>query len=376
MASYKQKLDEDDAKIKGIVQVPGDAETVLPADGTSPISGASVPVDATFEPGAGPLSLQFEPGNNVKAEGGKVLLPLNLYVALDVSGSMEKNIMTLKDNIKAFSERLKERGFKVRLGLIPFRDRIESTLDLTDDLEAFKSKVSAEKASGGDGSWEASLMAVGHAVDRLQALSKGDDANVVLVISDNPGHFLENENDCKIDALVAKLNGLPDEFKKRLRLYGSIDKGSKPCDQDYKDGKSQWDKVLETSLAGSELANRGARLSYPFEGSVILDEFVKSLVKTLPGVDNICLATKATLKESSIELASWKPEALPVVYEKHTKFEKITWRNVLPEKEYKSMVGKTLNFDVTRCCADTAKAAMGDFEGCMEQVNTVRIEIK
>ncbi len=376
VGANKNVSGDDNASATSIVRVPGEAESILPPEGSPSVVPKTDSVTAIFKSGNGPLNLEFEPGNNVKVEGGKVLLPLNLYVALDVTGSMEKSIQTLKDNINAFSDRLKEKGFKVRLGLIPFRDEIVSTLDLTDDIEVFKDKVSKEKAEGGAGSWEASLMAVGHAVDRLQALTKTDEANVVLVISDNPGHYGDNENDCSIDGLVKKLNGLSVDFQKSLRLYGSIDKGTKACNQEYSNGKSQWDKVLEVSLTGSEQALRGGRLSYPFEGSVILDEFVKSLVKTLPGSDNICLATKASLKESSTELGGWPAEALPVVYEKHVKSEKILWKNVVSEPVYKTLVGKTLNFEVTRCCADSVKAAKGDFSGCKEQVNTARIEIK
>ncbi len=361
---------------KNAVHVPGDAESVVVPGGSPGTSPSTEPVIAQYKPGNGPLNLVFEPGNNVKADGRKVLLPLNLYVALDVTGSMEKNIQTLQDNIKVFSDRLKEKGFRVRLGLIPFRDNVDSTFDLTDDIEDFKAKVSLEKAAGGAGNWEASLMAVGHAVDRLQALSGPEDANVVLVISDNPGHFVASETDCRIDGLVAKLNGLPQEFQKRLRLYGSLDKGKLPCNQEYKDGQSQWDKVLETSLLGSELLSRGGRLSYPFEGTVILDEFVKSLVKTLPGSENICLATKATLKDAGTDLGSWPPKSIAEVYEKHTKSEKLLWNNVATEAVYKTLVGKTLDLEVARCCADTAKAAKGDFSGCVEQVNTARIEVK
>lgn len=376
VGANKNMPGDENAVPTNIVQVPGEAESVLPPDGSPIVEPKTGPVTPIFRSGNGPLNLEFEPGNNVKVDGEKVLIPLNLYVALDVTYSMRGNIDTLKNNIKAFSDRLKVKGFKVRLGLIPFRDGIESTVDLTDDIESFKEKVSKEDAKGGGEPWEASLMAVGLAVDRLQALSKSNDANVVLVISDNPGHYGDSERDCRIDGLVKKLNALPVEFQKRLRLYGSVDSGKVRCDQEYETGKSQWDKVLETSLTGSEQAYRGGRLSYPFEGSVILDEFVKSLVKTLPGTDNICLASKASLKDSSTELGVWPPETLPLVYGKYINSEKILWRDVVSEPVYKSLVGKTLNFEVTRCCADTAKAAKGDFSGCVEQINTARIEIK
>ena len=334
------------------------------------------PVIATFAPNKGPLNLSFDPSSLVKSEGAKILAPLNLYVALDVTGSMQANIEALKLNIGQFSIILKQKGYKVRLGLIPFRDGLEVGLDLTDNLQAFINLVALQSAVGGGQDWEASLMAIGHGVNRLQALSAPGDANAILVITDNPGHYGANELDCNINGLVAKLNALPAEFQKSLRIYGSIGNGTRPCTLGYPTGPSQWDKILETSLLASEVGKRGSKLSYPFNGTVILDEFVKSLEKTLPPVDNICLATKANLKDGTTDLGTWPPESLAQVYEKHKKSEKITWANVAPESVYKTWVGKTLNLELTRCCADRTKVEKGDFAGCVDQATTAKIEIK
>lgn len=312
----------------------------------------------------------------MKSPAGRVLAPLNQFVALDVTGSMQANIQTLKLNIGAFSVTLKQKGYKLRLGLIPFRDSIEPSLDLTDNLLTFINSVALQNATGGDLEWEASLMAVSHAVDRLKALSGPGDANAVLVISDNPSHLGASEFECGIDGLVSKLNSLPAEFQKRHRIFGSIGVGTRPCNQTYTTGIAQWDKILETSLIANDVGKRGARLSYPFTGPVILDEFVKSIEKTVPPIDNICLATKAVLKDASREIGNWPPESTAQVFEKHKKSEKITWKKVASEAAYKDLVGKTLDFNLTRCCVDRAKADMGDFSGCVEQLYTARIEVK
>jgi hypothetical protein len=332
------------------------------------------------------LTLRFPPGNGETVEGKTVLQPLDVYFAIDVTGSMQINIDTIKASVVEFAKSLKEKGFDPNLGFIPFRDTLEPQLNLTKDMEAFVKFVETQQAAGGGDANEASLLGVKQAVESIVSEGKDDAVKAVLVITDNPGHT-GIHGDCTLDTLLSSLNGLSKAQQEMVKIYhstgnprfgasGVAGSGSQYACSSFNTAEEQFNAVLDSSLKAVERNERGSSLPYPFTASVLLNDFVDLLEETTPSIDLVCLSQSAKLVNEGKTIATWKPESLSKVYETFGGGKKMTWNNSLDETKIKALKSEDVDLEISRCCLDRKSAKAKDFDGCTEKKQKISIKLK
>ena len=174
--------------------------------------------------------IAFSPGIFDQIAGGKTERPVSIVFALDVTGSMSRQIDTVKTGVQEFVTQLSTRGFRPKIGVIPFRDKVpegsalgdvpEGRLELTDKIEEVKRFVGTLKASGGGDANEAALGAVRSGMNALRTGDQRPDAiKIIMLVTDQPGHSGALTTDCAIDSLVNQFKGLTASEQMNFKLF-------------------------------------------------------------------------------------------------------------------------------------------------------------
>ncbi len=113
-------------------------------------------------------------------------VPVDFVFLIDITGSMQPSINSVKSNISTFTQSLVKRGIDYRLGLILFTDDIEKVYNPTPNVSDFLKWITPVKARGGGDEKENSLEALETAT---KMISWRNEANrVCVVITDAPYH--------------------------------------------------------------------------------------------------------------------------------------------------------------------------------------------
>ncbi len=114
-------------------------------------------------------------------------IPVDFVFVIDVTGSMQKHIDGIKNNISRFLSSLLSRGIDYRIGLILFSDIVEKVYQPTDNVNNFLAWISVVKAYGGGDEKENAL----EAIKSTSQISFRPSANkVIVLITDAPYHQL------------------------------------------------------------------------------------------------------------------------------------------------------------------------------------------
>ncbi len=315
--------------------------------------------------------ISFDPGKGKTTEGFTIDNTQSVVFALDVTASMGPNIAGLKAGIVRFAQKLFENGFKVKVGLVTFGDSIQSRFNLTDDLALFKSTVDSLVAAGGNGVNEASLTAANAALDMLSSQASPTDVKSVVVITDNPGHSTNDTSpNCDVSPLVSKLNALSSQQQKLTKIFYSVSSDTtvtsfgrvKTCGG-YQSAVFQFNDIINKALTVVPATlERGGPLTYPFNGDVVIDDFVNKLKNATPKAEEVCIAQKADLFLNGDLVARW-PEAdydLKDSYELYLNASKIRWLNPVTGAEI--VPGPGAEVKVFRCCYKLEDAERGLFD--------------
>ncbi len=119
-------------------------------------------------------------------------IPVDFIFIVDVTGSMQKYIDAIKNNISRFLSSLLSRGIDYRIGLILFSDIVEKVYQPTDNVNNFISWISSVKAFGGGDEKENALEAL-RATERISFRPSAN--RVVVLITDAPYHQLGEKGD-------------------------------------------------------------------------------------------------------------------------------------------------------------------------------------
>ncbi|MBF0441296.1 MAG: VWA domain-containing protein [Oligoflexales bacterium] len=322
------------------------------------------------------VGIQFSAGKTTKDDDTKGLRPLAIYFALDVTGSMAVNIQGIKNGIGGFVAKLTEKKFEVKLGLVPFRDSIETILPLTSNLDSFKSAVNAQIATGGGDSNEIALAATKTALENLQKEASADSIKVIITITDHPGHNADKlPRDCSISSLVSSFNALPEDQQKLTRIFYSIDSlTDSPC-SGYQTGVKQWSDLISKALPSVDPAMRGGSLPYPFNGDVLANDFVAMLEKVIPGNDRICLLSKAEVLLDGKSMSTWKPESPAIAYDYFLKSKPFLWTDGINAKDLDAFEKGSSQINATTCCYLKSAVEAGTFGECKELTENIEFKI-
>jgi outer membrane protein OmpA-like peptidoglycan-associated protein len=120
-------------------------------------------------------------------------VPVDFVFLVDITGSMQPIINSIRSNITNFTQSLLKRGINYRLGLILFGDDVEKSYNPTPEVTNFLNWIGTVKAKGGGDVKENAL----EALETSATLIKWrDEANkVCVVITDAPFHELGEDGE-------------------------------------------------------------------------------------------------------------------------------------------------------------------------------------
>lgn len=178
---------------------------------------------------------------------------LDIFFAIDCTGSMAGEIEGVKQSVIAFSEIIQDDGINIRMGLIEYRDRLNREEPIlhsftdgtyTTDVPQFREKVGNLRASGGGPEPESTFDAILLAMKSIQEISR---TNALVIITDAPPRIPDQE--CKsVDHLIVEIKEM------RLdQLYIMYPLGHKKC--------QVYEEVLDTIL-GQSFDLRGDKSSF------------------------------------------------------------------------------------------------------------------
>lgn len=143
---------------------------------------------------------------------------------LDCTGSMSKEIGTVKSAVDEFADEVEERGVPLRIGLVAFRDLFEGeqpqVFDLSEEIPAFQESLSGLEAWGGGDEPESALDALMTALDQSFA---EDHQKVLVLITDAPPH-VPDKNTSSFDAVKDRM-----EEVGLNQLYMVLPTGKESC---------------------------------------------------------------------------------------------------------------------------------------------------
>lgn len=207
------------------------------------------------------------------------IITIDFVFVLDKTGTMQRYIDAIKQNIINFTKSLLKRNIDYRLGLILFSDEVERIYQPTKNVYDFLNWVSSVKAYGGGDEKE-------NALEALAATTKIDYRNeatrIAVIITDAPYHQLGEQGDghtgYSTNSLISTLQ------KNQIRVFSIT-----PQDLE------QYKKISQMT--------RGSwyDLEYPF--STVLDNFSNQLT-------NLFFVTYLSTRKSvpdSIDIGIYDP---------------------------------------------------------------------
>jgi hypothetical protein len=134
---------------------------------------------------------------------------LDVVFIVDTTGSMEDNVLGVKDYIHRFLEPLEEKKLDVELGLVTFSDvsaRKENVFDLTDKPERFKKWLEKVIFYGGGDLAESGYEAIVTALDKIDFRKSAQ--RFFVFMSDAPQHDLDYDGKSRytLDWIISMLN--------------------------------------------------------------------------------------------------------------------------------------------------------------------------
>jgi hypothetical protein len=341
-----------------------------PMSGNSSEGGADpiINIETPFPVKNGSVDVVFEAGFPIKSRDVKTLRPLTVYFALDATASMNSVISSVKNGIRAFVAKLIEKKFDVKIGLVTFNDAVDPVLGAT-DVDTFLQKISEVNAAGGDDPNEAALKAFTQALDSAIARAPQDAVKAILLITDEPGHTGEAQpRNCQINSVVDALKSKPLEQQELVKIFYSVEQKKRTSCGGYDSAREQWDDILTSVLPSVPAKKRGAALPYPFDGNVLVNDFVNLLEKATPGEDLVCLVNKGELLQDGSPIEHFSNDNLSELYQKYVDKSPYVWTEALPKDRVSAAIENGKNTaKLSACCIRKAAAMTGDFSQCEEQ---------
>ena len=147
-------------------------------------------------------------------------VPVDFVFIVDQTGSMQKYIDDVRNNIYRFTRSLVRRGIDFRIGLVLFSDIMEDIYEQTNDVKEFKKWLAKVESHGGKDEKENAL----EAIELASKMKFRPVANKVCVlISDAPYHQAGEDGVGKTDQTTASMIQLLQE--KNIRLFSIVPNG-------------------------------------------------------------------------------------------------------------------------------------------------------
>lgn len=113
-------------------------------------------------------------------------VPVDFVFLIDVTGSMQLQINSVKSNITSFTQSLVKRGIDYRIGLVLYSDDIEKVYNPTSNVLDFLAWINPVRAKGGGDEKENALEAIEAACKQVKWRNEAN--RVAVLITDAPYH--------------------------------------------------------------------------------------------------------------------------------------------------------------------------------------------
>ncbi len=202
-------------------------------------------------------------------------VPVDFVFVVDITGSMQPIINSIKNNISTFSQSLLKRGIDYRIGLVLFGDDVEKVFDPTSNVLNFLTWIGGVKAKGGGDVKENALEALEMTANNIKWRPEASRVNVL--ITDAPYHQVNESGDGVTNQTTESIIELMQ--RNQIRVFSIIP----PKIEQYKYVS------LKTRAASYDI-------EYPF--STILDNFSNQLTNLY----NVTYKTEESTIPDSIEI--------------------------------------------------------------------------
>jgi hypothetical protein len=198
--------------------------------------------------------------------------PTDIVFVLDITGSMQGNINSIKNSVVSFARAIEAKGWDARFGAIGFRDSVEARHNFS-DARGLSNTLGGWFAAGGGDAQEYSQGGAREALkmfetDRTSKNERLKAEKVILLVTDNPGWDPDTGNHGNFDtaAIETAIQNSAAIFP-RLRFFHSTSR--QMAGFAGMSAHDQYNQVLtKTGVFGKGLA-------YPVTEDVILNEFVE-----------------------------------------------------------------------------------------------------
>jgi outer membrane biosynthesis protein TonB len=134
---------------------------------------------------------------------------VDVVFIIDTTGSMEDNVIGVKNYIEHFVKPLEDMKIDVELGLVEFSDRDarkEKVYDLTDSLDKFRKWLDKTRFYGGRDLPESGYEAIVIALEKIKYRESAQKA--IIFVSDSPQHDFDYDGKSRytLDRIIAILN--------------------------------------------------------------------------------------------------------------------------------------------------------------------------
>lgn len=203
-------------------------------------------------------------------------VPVDFVILLDITGTMQPKINSVKSNISSFTQNLVKRGIDYRLGLILFTDDIEKVYNPTKNVLDFLGWVNPIRAKGGGDEKENALEAIEAACKQVKWRNEAN--RVAVLITDAPYHQKGEDGHGVTDQTTESAIEMMQKYD--LRLFTIVPP-----------------KLTNYKLMSSRTRGTFYDIDYPF--STILDNFSNQLTNLF----NLVYRSEQETVPDSIEIA-------------------------------------------------------------------------
>ena len=213
-------------------------------------------------------------------------VPVDFVFLIDITGSMQPQINSIKANISNFTQSLVKRGIDYRIGLILFSDDIEKVYNPTSNVLDFLAWINPVRAKGGGDEKENALESIEAACTQIKWRREAN--RVAVIITDAPYHQRGEDGHGVTDQTTELSIELMQ--KHDLRLFAIVPP-----------------KLVNYKLMASKTRGTFYDIDYPF--STILDNFSSQLTNLF----NLVYQSDESTIPDSIEIALFSTEKRQLV---------------------------------------------------------------
>jgi len=278
--------------------------------------------------------------------------PADIVFVIDITGSMEDSLNTVKNGVEQFALRLRQdKGWDARFAAVGYRDSIDSQIPFTDE-KTLSQKIQSWEADGGRDPQEAGQQGLKAALDLISEdvrlnPSRASASKTILYIADAIAYAPSGlHSDFSTTTLEESFAKLDPTLKTKLRFYHSTAKEVDQCLETSifgctRKGKSpQYAAYPQISQFAQRISLPGKSFEFPFSESILLNEFVDEFTPA-----QNCALVGATVKDKSgNDVGRISADG---------RFETSA-----------SVAAGELTFEVDRCCAAAASKTAADLSGC------------